>query len=147
MKIKLEELLLSAERDLMIKSLKQIVIPSLRKQGFKGSFPHFYRQLDNQTDLLMFQFSVYGGVLYVEISKCSSEGYTEETSGILIPPNKIKVYQIGGGSPYNRTRIGKDSGNTFEFNEFNTEEVARKIFCALREAEEWWSLYPNWWNN
>ncbi|MGM0875889.1 MAG: DUF4304 domain-containing protein [Bacillota bacterium] len=46
---------MSAERDAMINSLKQIVIPILRERGFKGSFPHFYRKLDNQTDLLMFQ--------------------------------------------------------------------------------------------
>ncbi|MBY6037146.1 hypothetical protein KUV80_10790 [Fictibacillus nanhaiensis] len=64
----------------------------------------------------MFQFSMYGGVLYVEISKCPSEGYTEETSEKHIPPKKIKVYQIGGGSPYNRTRIG-----------FNTDEVEKSF--------------------
>lgn len=138
---------MSAERDLMIKSLKQIVIPSLREREFKGSFPHFYRKLDYQTDLLMFQFSMDGCALYVEISKCPSEGYMDEMSGKHIPPCKIKVYQIGGGSPFNRTRIGNDSEDAFEFNEFNTDDVARKIFYSLREAEEWWSLYPNWWNN
>jgi hypothetical protein len=138
---------LSTERNLMIKSLKQIVIPSLREQGFKGSYPHFYRKSDDRTELLMFQFSIYEDVLYVEISKCSSQGYYDEISGNHIPPNKIKVYQIGGGSPFNRTRIGKDTEHTFVFNEINTNEIARRILNTLREAEEWWSIYPNWWND
>ncbi|MFP5116011.1 DUF4304 domain-containing protein [Bacillaceae bacterium C204] len=138
---------MSTERDAMVKSLKEVVIPVLRERGFKGSFPHFYRKLENQTDLIMFQFSMWGGVLYVEISKCPSEGYTN-ISGKHIPPNKVKVYQVGGGgSPFNRPRIGKETNYTFEFNKDNTGEVSQKIFNSLEEAEEWWSSYPNWWNN
>lgn len=30
-------------RDNMISVLKMIVVPELRKRGFKGSFPHFRR--------------------------------------------------------------------------------------------------------
>lgn len=138
---------MSEERDAMIKSLKQQVIPTLRERGFKGSFPHFYRKPENQTDLVMFQFSMWGSVLYVEVAKCSSEGYVDEMSDKLIPPKKVKVYQIGGGSPFNRTRIGKEMECAFEFNEHDTEEVSRKIINSLVEAEEWWSTYPNWWNN
>lgn len=33
-------------RDEVIDSLKRVVIPSLRERGLKGSFPHFYRKLD-----------------------------------------------------------------------------------------------------
>ena len=33
--------ILSEERDAMIKSLKQQVIPTIRERGFKGSFPTF----------------------------------------------------------------------------------------------------------
>lgn len=132
---------MSVERDAMIKSLKAVVIPVLRERGFKGSFPHFYRKLEERTDLFMIQFSMWGGVLYVEISMCSSEGYTD-SSGKQIPPNKVKVYQIGGGSPYNRTRIGDES---FEFDEGNTEDVSRRVLNSLEEAEKWWNSYPNWW--
>jgi hypothetical protein len=60
----------------MISSLKQIVIPTLRNRGFKGSFSHFYRKLENKKDLLMFQFIQWGGTLYVEISKCPLSGNT-----------------------------------------------------------------------
>ncbi|MGG3625537.1 DUF4304 domain-containing protein [Bacillus gobiensis] len=136
---------MSAERDAMINSLKQIVIPTLRERGFKGSFPHFYRKLDNQTDLLMFQFSMWGGVLYVEISKCSPEGHTD-VSGEFRPPNKMRVYYVDDGFVWHRHRIGNEVNGMFEFNEFNTEEAAQTIFYALTEAEKWWISYPNWWN-
>lgn len=136
---------LSNVRDAMIHSLKRVLVPSLRERGFKGSFPHFYRKLNEQTQLLMFQFSMYESAFYVEISKCSSEGYLDETTGALIPSNKIRVYQIGGGSPYHRTRIGKDCGHVFVFNEGNYDEVATDVLRAFREAEEWWRVTPNWW--
>lgn len=132
---------MSVERDTMINSLKQIVIPTLRGRGFKGSFPHFYRKLENQTDLLMFQFSKWGGTLYVEISKCplsGSTGYKEEQ----IPVNKIKVYDVVGNSYNDRHRIGEG----FEFSVNTTEEVARDIEESLDQAEVWWKEHPNWWN-
>ncbi|WP_082861412.1 DUF4304 domain-containing protein [Fictibacillus phosphorivorans] len=130
----------------MIHSLKRVVIPSLRERGFKGSFPHYYRRLDEQTHLLMFQFSMHESAFFVEISKCSSEGYQDETTGAYIPSNKIKVYQIGGGSPYIRTRIGKDAGFPFGFTECNHDEVGTDVLRAMSKAEDWWKSYPNWWN-
>lgn len=134
---------MSIERDAMIKSLKEIVIPVLRQRGFKGSFPHFYRKMEQRADLLMFQFSMWGGVLYVEISKCPPEGYTD-VSGEFHTPNKMKVYYIGDGSAWHRHRIGKSG--MFEFNKDNTEEIAIRIKESLSEAEEWWDSYPDWWN-
>lgn len=125
---------MSAERDTMINSLKQIVIPTLRDRGFKGSFPHFYRKLENQIDLLMFQFSQWEGSLYVEISKCppnGSTGYGEQQ----IPLHKIKVYQVAGKSFNDRHRIRED----FEFSLNNTDEVAKEIKKSLAEAEDWWN--------
>jgi hypothetical protein len=135
---------LSVERDKMINSFKQIVIPTLRDIGFKGSFPHFYRKLENQADLLMFQFSQWGGTLYFEISKCplnGSTGYKDQQ----IPVNKIKVYQVVGNSFNDRQRIGPSLG--FEFSVRDTDEVAKNIQKSLDEAEDWWKSHPNWWNH
>ncbi|MGK7379737.1 DUF4304 domain-containing protein [Planococcus sp. 1R117A] len=137
---------MSAERDAMIESLKKYVIPHLREKGFKGTFPHFYRKSKHQLELLMFQFSMWGGTLYVEISKCSPEGYRDDITGELRPPNRLKVYQIGGGSPFNRTRIGKETNAAFQFNRENSDEVAQQIKQSLSEAEQWWLSYPNWWS-
>jgi hypothetical protein len=137
---------LSLERDAMISSLKKIVIPRLSELGFKGSFPHFYRKTEERADLLMFQFSMWGGVLYVEISKCPPEGY-REISGEFRPLNKMKVYFVTGGSFLNRQRIGKNDKGRFEFNKDNTDQLALRINESLHEAEEWWESYPDWWKN
>ena len=135
---------LSAERETMVNSLKKLVIPTLKERGFKGSFPHFYRKLENQTDLLMFQFSQWGGTLYVEISKCPLNGITgfQEQQ---IPVNKIKVYQVVGNSFNDRNRIGPGLG--FKFSISNTDEVAKNIQKSLDDAEDWWREHPNWWND
>ncbi|TWT14320.1 DUF4304 domain-containing protein [Planomicrobium sp. CPCC 101079] len=138
---------MSLEKDTMMNSLKQTVIPILREKGFKGSFPHFYRKTEERADLLMFQFSMWGGVLYVEISKCPPEGYTN-ILGEFYPLNKMKVYLVtGGGLPLNRRRIGKSVNGMFEFNRDNTDQVALQIEEALTEAEEWWVSYPDWCKN
>ncbi|WP_416144598.1 DUF4304 domain-containing protein [Planococcus koreensis] len=137
---------MSVERDAMINSLKKTVIPRLREKGFKGSFPHFYRKTEERADLLMFQFSMWGGVLYVEISKCPPEGCTD-SSDEFYPLNKMKVYFVTGGSPMNRQRIGKNVNGMFEFDKDNTDQAALQIEESLTEAEEWWGSYPEWWKN
>ncbi|MGM0807099.1 MAG: hypothetical protein ACQET8_20385 [Bacillota bacterium] len=57
----------------------------------------------------------------------------------------MKVYQIGGGSPYNRTRIGKDVGFSFGFNDCNHDEVVSDVLRTFSEDENWWKSYPNCW--
>ncbi|WP_394531694.1 hypothetical protein C1N83_24365 [Priestia aryabhattai] len=107
---------MSVERDNMINSLRKNVIPTLRDRGFKGSFPHFYRKLENRVDLLMFQFSAWGGVLYVEVSKCSPEGHID-VSETFYTPSKVKVYNIDTA---HRQRLGKEIDEMFKFNKDNT---------------------------
>jgi len=131
----------SVERDNMINSLRKNVIPTLRDRGFKGSFPHFYRKLENRVDLLMFQFSAWGGVLYVEISKCSQEGYID-VSETFYTPNKVKVYNIDNA---HRQRLGKEISEMFEFNKDNTELISLNVRESLKEGEEWWNSSANWW--
>jgi len=61
---------MSEARDKLIAALKEIVLPTLRNMGFRGSFPHFRRERDEQLDLLTFQFSRWGGSFVVEIAYC-----------------------------------------------------------------------------
>lgn len=129
------------ERENMILSLKKNVIPALRGLGFKGSFPHFYRKLENRLDLIMFQFSAWGGVVYVEVSKCAQNGHLD-ASGEFQIPNKVKVYHIDLAY---RKRLGKDTEEIYKFNRDNTEAVSICITEALKEAEDWWITSPNWW--
>jgi hypothetical protein len=59
---------MSTERDKMIEELKKWVVPSLRKNSFSGTFPHFRRIGHEQVDLLTFQFNKRGGSFLIEIS-------------------------------------------------------------------------------
>jgi hypothetical protein len=66
--------LMSAERDQMIATLKEYVLPVLKARGYKGSFPHFRRPTDFAIHLLNFQFDKWGGGFVVEIASCPVEG-------------------------------------------------------------------------
>lgn len=55
-------------------ALKNIVVPHLRADHFKGSFPHFRRRQDTHIDLITFQFNRYGGSFVVECTVCPPEG-------------------------------------------------------------------------
>lgn len=82
---------MSEARDKMIVALKEIVVPTLRDMGFRGSFPHFRRLRDEKIDLLTFQFSQWGGSFVVEIAHCPAVGYTLHTSETIAPDN-VRVH-------------------------------------------------------
>lgn len=96
---------LADDRQAMIATLKQLVIPHLRALGFKGSFPHFRRLLEDRTDLLMFQFDRYGGGFVVEIAKCPPGDFVTSW-GERIPAKKLEVYYL---HPDRRFRLGTAS--------------------------------------
>jgi len=77
-----------SERERMIETLKEYVVPVLRNRGFKGSFPHFRRTADNAIHLLTFQFDKWGGAFIVEIAACPLVGITMHW-GEYIPPGKV----------------------------------------------------------
>ena len=136
-------------RKLMGESIREIVIPELRRRGFKGSVPHYRRVSDKRIDLLTFQFNKYGGSFVVEIGSCPSEGIT--IGGMHIPPSKINVTYLG-----RRLRLGsvaKGDDHWFKFGSDVTETprvvtksncdiVARKIISYLDiQAENFWNEY------
>lgn len=56
-------------RKLVNEEIKTVIVPELRKNSFKGSFPHFRRIYPNgKVDYLSFQFNKYGGSYIVEIA-------------------------------------------------------------------------------
>ncbi|MDK9559764.1 DUF4304 domain-containing protein [Marinobacter sp. M216] len=94
-------------RSAMEASLRTIVVPELRSRGFKGSYPHFRRILENRIDLLTFQFYSSGGSFVVEIGTCGPEG--TRFSG----PDKAKVSEVP-----KRLRLGAEipgSDHWFKF--------------------------------
>ena len=52
----------------MESALKEIIVPFLRKNGFKGSFPNFYRSDGDFISLINFQFYSSSGSFCVNVS-------------------------------------------------------------------------------
>jgi prophage antirepressor-like protein len=61
----------------MHKALKQIVVPYLREQGFKGTFPHFRRPTETKIDLLSFQFRMQGGGFFIDFASSTPDGIVD----------------------------------------------------------------------
>jgi hypothetical protein len=87
-------------RKSMEKALKEIFVLDLKKNGFKGSFPHFRRVTIDSIDLLTFQFYSSGGSFVIEIAQCPAEGF-RNASGVLTPPDKVQVKHV-----WPRLRLG-----------------------------------------
>ncbi len=84
--------LMNTERAEMEEQLKKHCVSLLRKQGFKGSFPDLYREVDGFVSLINFQFFSSGGSFCVNISYADRGReniyFRKETE-----PKKLKVSQ------------------------------------------------------
>jgi len=125
--------------------LKAIVVPTLRELGFKGSFPHFHRPIDNHIDLLFFQFRLDGSSFIVEISYADPK-----RTNVYFRP-EVPVSKLQVPSTTKRYRLGKGQekggdGTWFELDHgrFTTQSRHFKNIAIsvnellLREAMPWW---------
>ena len=56
-------------RNKLNSEIKNTIVPDLRKEGFKGSFPHFRRMFeDDRVDYISFQFNKWGGSFIVKMA-------------------------------------------------------------------------------
>ncbi len=102
----------SPDADKMHKALKQIVVPYLRQQGFKGTFPHFRRLTETKIDLLSFQFRIQGGGFFIDLASSTLDGFVDG-SGNLVPPNKLNAYYgIFNGTSH---RLSPTDSSDYEF--------------------------------
>jgi hypothetical protein len=130
----------SNERKKMDIALKKVVIPVLRKQGFKGSLPHLRRTNENNIDLITFQYSRWGGSFVVELAISPIEGVTLYW-GEQIPPNKVNAHHIN-----KRFRLGAKSENYdgiwFNFEDAildeDFEQVATNVLEFLNTTDRSW---------
>lgn len=65
---------MTAHRELMMAALKDSFVPTLRRKGFVGSFPHFRRKLDERIDFVMVQFAREGGRFCLNIGQTGPDG-------------------------------------------------------------------------
>lgn len=122
-------------RNDMITALKQFVVPKLREQGFKGSFPHFRKINGDKIDLLTFQFDRYGGGFVVEAAVCPIQGIMHSW-GEQVPPNKVTAHDVS-----ERLRLNQQDGQWFRYDipaENIYEQVALQVLNHLHEAEQYW---------
>jgi hypothetical protein len=138
----------SKDREAMDAALKKMVVPVLRKKGFRGSLPHFRRASSGGIDLLTFQFDKWGGGFVVEISKCPLDGFTMRW-GERIPPNKVTAHHL---HPDQRKRIqprdGSGTDSWFRFDGWlpsatiRASRAAQEFLACLPQAETWWQHGP-----
>lgn len=125
-------------REEMNSALKAHFVPALRQLGFKGSLPHFRRQLENRVDLLTIQFDRQGGGFVVEISSCGIEGVKTHW-GKLIPAVKVTAHDL---HPSQRHRLGvseQSPDHWFRFDQGISPTIVANSVCAyLDAAERWW---------
>ena len=129
----------------MVAALKGHTVPSLRVQGFKGSFPHFFREQNDFISLLSVQFFSSGGSFCVEL------GYADPNRSNVYfrpdaAPSKMRVSatrdRMRLGAPdggdhwfhFGLTTYGDARGSLLEVNALAREVSAR----VVDEGEPWW---------
>ena len=136
------------KRGNMDKAIKEFIVPFLRQKGFKGSFPHFRREQQNNLNLLTFQFSQRQEPEFiVEIGNCQSSGITTHW-GKEIKPNKCNTSHL---PVHSRLRLGaKDSESDYWFNYGKKvilsnvyKKTAQEVINLFNQAEDWWEHNSN----
>lgn len=137
---------MNTERPEMEEQLKKHCIPLLRKLGFKGSFPHFYRDTDGFVSLINFQFSRSGGSFCVNLSYADKARqnvyFRKETE-----TKKLNVYQttvrvrLGSGNHFGDKwfSFGKTSYGEFRGRPSPPSEIVDQINrLIVAVAVPWW---------
>jgi hypothetical protein len=125
------------EREQMIRELKNSVIPVLKKNGFKGSFPHFRRINEDKVNLITFQFDKWGGGFCIEITNGNPDGF-KDVFGNFIEPKKMTAHDI-----VKRVRLGSKDDNSdywFRYDKKSGDRftlTAKEVIGKLPWAEEW----------
>ena len=88
----------------MEKALREVLVPELRKRGFRGSLPHFRRSSVERVDYLSVQFNSAGGSFVVEVAVAGPDG-KPAGYGKQLPVEKLNVTYFD-----NRLRVGSDPG-------------------------------------
>ena len=126
-------------------ALKEITIPFLKEQGFKGSYPHLRREKDSKLNLLTFQFSISTPKFVVEISNCPVDGFITSW-GEYLKPAQCRVSYMRDSLRIGSLRHKKDYWYDFEKDSFFTNVYktrAKEVVENWQEAEQWWAANPS----
>ena len=137
------------DRTAMIAVLKKVCVPALRAAGFKGTFPHVFRETGGFVALENFQFASAGG------SFCVNLGYADpRRANVFIKP-KTEPAKLRVSQTRDWVRLGAVTGGDHWFvfaSPSDTpyrggirppeELAARCKELMTTEAEAWWASKP-----
>lgn len=133
------------DRQTMERALRNGCVPELRRLGFKGSFPDFYRESDGFILLINFQFYSAGGSFCINLSFTDADRnnvyFRPDTE-----PRKLRVSQtterhrLGGDGQDKWFSFGKTSYGEYRGTPIPPDELVRTINdLFVTEAERWWN--------
>jgi hypothetical protein len=124
------------DRRRMLEALKAIVIPTLKRDGFSGSFPHYRRRRTDFFDLMTFQFDQHGGGFVVELARCLPTGIDHPTG--YVEATKARACDR---HPNHRKRIqarpGAGTDAWFRYDHGQPSDVAKATLRALSDPTIW----------
>lgn len=129
---------MSESKKQMDGAIKRILVPILKEKKFKGTFPHFFREMNGHVDLSTFQFNKYGGSFVVEISYAD-----KERKNVYVYKDRPSE-KLRSGQTIDRLRLGSNpkkriSDHWFQYNNNTFENVAKEVVPYLEnQAEKWW---------
>ncbi|WP_295531501.1 DUF4304 domain-containing protein [uncultured Thioclava sp.] len=139
---------MSADKKAMEIALKVHCVPVLRKLGFKGSFPNFYRNNNDFISLVNFQFFSSGGSFCVNLSYADPQRRNVSYK----PDADYRRLRVMHTHARGRIRLGaknnvgdhwfhfgKTSYDQFRDNHSPVAELALTCSKLLEtDAEQWW---------
>lgn len=131
-------------RDEMVAAIKSEIIPELRARGFRGSFPHFYRDDSNFISLITFQFFSSGG------SFCINIGYADPQRQNVFSESDCETNKLKVMATRNARRLGDEAGDRWfhfgrtSYGQFRDASqsvgeivtVCNELFVS--DGEQWW---------
>ena len=138
---------MSAERNKMIESLKEIVIPKLRNLNFKGSFPHFRRTENGKTNLLTFQFERSGGGFVIEIANWNESDFKTPWNE-TIPLNKLTTHDLNKRQRIYPNSLTEENGidSWFRYDQKKIlsfgnkyDNLSKKVIDRIPIMEKYWN--------
>lgn len=135
---------MDTDRKAMEAALKERCVPILRKMGFKGSFPDFYRDTSGFVALVNFQFFSSGGSFCVNLSYAD-----QDRKNVDFRPHteakKLRVshtrerHRLGAVEGDRWFSFGKTSYGEYRGKPAPVAELAATCGQLLEaEAEDWW---------
>ena len=137
---------MNTERDKMIVSLKEIVIPELRSRNFKGSFPHYRRTENGKTNLLTFQFDRKGGGFIIELANWNQPEFKTHW-GKIIGLNKLTASDLNERQRIYPDSLSENEGmnswfryDTGRFISFGNkfDKLSKKVIDRISIMEKYW---------